>query len=103
MRQFDVHPNPSERTRGIIPYFVVLQSHLIAASKLTVVAPMLRQDGKSGFTLTSISVRFAEGDHIVMVGELTSIDSHHLARPVGDLRAYEDDLRRGLERVFTGF
>ena len=103
MRQFDVHSNPSERTRSIIPYFVVLQSHLLAASKLTVVAPLLRQDGKSAFTHTSVAVRLADSDYIVLVGELTSIDTQHLKRPVGSLSNYEDEIRRALERVFTGF
>lgn len=104
MRQFDVHPNPSERTRSIIPYFVVLQSHLLAASNLTVVAPpLLRQDGKSAFTHTSGPVRFADGDYIVLVNELTSIDTQHLKRAAGNLRDYEDEIRRALERVFTGF
>lgn len=103
MRQFDVCQNPSERTRPIIPYLVVLQSHLVEASNLTVVAPLLRQDGRSGFTLTSVPVRFSDQDHIVLVGELTSIDSRHVGRPIGSLREYEDEIRRAIERVFTGF
>ncbi len=39
MRQFDVFRNPSERSRAVVPYFVVLQSHLLA-SRLVVVAPL---------------------------------------------------------------
>ena len=87
----------------MIPYLVVLQSHLIAASNLTVVAPLLRSDGQSAFTLTSVPVRFAEEDYILLAAELTSIDSQHLRRAVGNLSSYEDAIRRALDRVFTGF
>lgn len=103
MRQFDVHRNPSGRTQTVLPYLVVLQSHLLAASNLTVVAPLLRADEKSAFTLTSVPVSFRDGNHVVLVGEMTSIDTLHLHRSVGDLRTYEDEIRRALERVFTGF
>jgi toxin CcdB len=103
VRQFEVHTNPSPRSRAIIPYFVVLQSHLLAASNLTVVAPLLRQDPRSAFTLTSVPVHFADDDYVLLVGELTSIESQHLVRPAGSLQAYEDEIRRALDRVFTGF
>jgi hypothetical protein len=56
LRCFEVHRNPSERARERIPYIVALQSHLLAASHTTVVAPMLRQDGRSGLTEISATV-----------------------------------------------
>jgi toxin CcdB len=104
VRQFDVYRNPSPRTRPIIPYFVVLQSHLIAASNLTVVAPLLRKDGGSTFTLTSVEVQFGDEAYELLVGEMTSVDTHRLSRPVGNLGDdYEDAIRRALDRIFTGF
>lgn len=102
MRQFAVYANPSERSRRVIPYFVAMQSHLLE-SHVAVVAPMIVQDGRSAFTHTSVAVIFADAAHIVLVGELTSVDSRALQRARGDLQTHEDDLRRALDRLFTGF
>jgi hypothetical protein len=102
VRQLDVFRNPSERSRKVVPYFVALQSHLFA-SRLVVVAPLLRQDGRSAFTLTSVPVRFSDADYIVMAGEMTNIDGSYVRGAVGNLRDYEDEICRAIERVFTGF
>ena len=64
---------------------------------------MLRQDGRSGLTEISAAVRFGDADYIVLIGELAAIDSRLLQRPAGDLRDHEDQLRRALERLFSGF
>jgi toxin CcdB len=103
VRPFEVHTNPSEVSHGRFPYVVVLQSHLLAASHTTVVAPMMPQDGRSGLTEISVTVRFDDAEHIVLVGELAAIDSRLLKKPAGDLQQYEDQIRRALDRLFTGF
>lgn len=64
---------------------------------------MIVQDGRSAFTHTSVEVTFADIAHIVLIGELTSVHSRVLLRSLGDLQAYEDDIRRALDRLFTGF
>jgi toxin CcdB len=103
VRQFEVHPNPSERSRPIAPFVVVLQSHLLAAAPTTVVAPMIRNDGRAAYTELSALVVFDGGQYVVSIAELAAIDSRHLSRAVGDLRAHEDAIRRALDRLFTGF
>jgi len=103
VKAFKVHANPSESSRGRFPYVVVLQSHLLAASHTTVVAPMMLQDGRSGLTEISVMVRFGDAEHLLLVGELAAIDSRLLKKPAGDLRQYEDQIRRALDRLFTGF
>ena len=102
MRQFAVYANPSERSRRVIPYFVAVQSQLLE-SNVAVVVPMIVQDRRSAFTHTSVEVMFADTAHIVLVGELTSVDARVLLRALGDLQVYEDDIRRALDRLFTGF
>jgi toxin CcdB len=101
--QFQVFENPSEISRGIFPYVVVLQSHLLAASHTTVVAPIMLQDGRSAFTEISLAVPFAGAEHIVLIGELGAVETRLLRKPLGDLQAYEDQIRRALDRLFTGF
>lgn len=103
MRQFEIHPNPAEQSRSRYPYVVVMQSHLLAASHTTLVAPMLRQDGRSAFTQISVTVRFEGSDFVVLVAEMAALDTRRLSTAAGDLRDYEDDFRRALNRLFTGF
>lgn len=84
------------------PYVVVLQSHLLSGSNVTVVAPVLAANEPAA-TLTSVPIEFDGRRLVVLVGELTAIDAHRLGQAVATLRSYEDDIRRALERVFTGF
>ena len=100
---FEIYANPSKGSRDRLPYVVVLQSHLLAASHTTVVAPMMVQDGRSALTEISAIVEFGDAEHIVLVGELAAIDSRGLKQALGDLSQYEDQLRRALDRLFTGF
>ena len=102
IRQFDLIENPSPRTRRQYPYLVVLQSHHLAASNLTVVAPVLRGDEPT-VTLTSVPFEFDGRDFVLLVGELTAVDTQRLGRAAGSLGDHEDAIRRALERVFTGF
>lgn len=103
MRQFDVYENPSKRSRPIAPYVVVLQSHLLAAAPTIVVAPLILDDGRSNYSAISVLAPFRGQSFIVVVPELAAVDPALLRRVVGDLREYEDAIRRALERLFTGF
>jgi len=40
---------------------------------------------------------------VLVVTELASMRGEHLKRRVGSLLAHEDDIRRALDRLFTGF
>jgi hypothetical protein len=66
------------------------------------VAPVLPGDAPA-VTLTSVPFDFEGRPYIVLVGELTSIDSHLLNSALGSVRDEEDTIRRALDRVFTGF
>jgi hypothetical protein len=46
---------------------------------------------------------FTGEEFIVLVGELGAVDTRLLRSPVGDLQNYEDQIRRALDRLFTGF
>lgn len=102
MKQFDVYPNPSPRSRGRLPWVMVVQSHLFEAHTM-LVAPLLPQDGRSTFTEISVSVRLDDVEHIVLLGELAAVETRLLQRPVANLVSYEDAIRRALDRIFTGF
>ena len=62
---------------------------------------MLRKDGASAFTEVNVEVTFKGEDYIVLVSELAAVETKSLRNAQGDLS--ENDLRRALDRVFTGF
>jgi toxin CcdB len=101
--QFEIYQNPSERSRPVAPYVVVLQSHLLASMPTAIVAPLLVDDGRTAYTETSVSLTFDGANYVLSAAELVAIDTRHLQKPLGDLRDYEDLVRRALDRIFTGF
>jgi toxin CcdB len=103
IRQFDVFINPGASTRSKAPYVVVLQSHLFEALSTVIVAPLMRIGTPSDDSKVLIEVEFA-GERVVMnAALLANIEHRMLGRSRGSLQIYEDDIRRALDRLFTGF
>lgn len=102
MRQFEVYPNPSTAARAFAPYVVVLQSHLLSGIDTVVVAPLVN-DAELELAPLDVLVEFNGERLAVAVAELGSVERSTLRRRSGDLIAHEDDIRRALERLFTGF
>ena len=42
-------------------------------------------------------------NYVISIPELAGIDRGALGAPIGDVRSLEDQIRRGLDRLFTGF
>ena len=64
---------------------------------------MLHDDSRSAYVDASVVVLFQGDSFIVSTLDLASIAAEHLKRPLGDLLAYEYEIRRALDRIFTGF
>lgn len=102
IRQFDLLDNPSPRYRSTFPYVVMLQSHLLQSAHTAVVAPVQRGPDPA-VTLTSVPFRFRRQTLMILVGELASLDAQSLGRPISSVADHEDEIRRALDRLFTGF
>jgi len=102
LRQFDVFENPNSELRLYAPFLVILQSHHLQALDTTVVAPLI-DDARRPLSGLDIPVEFGTRALVIAVTELAAIDGRHLQRPVGNLAAHEDPIRRALDRIFTGF
>lgn len=68
-----------------------------------IIAPLLRLAERPAYADVSVALRFADQDLVLSLAELVAVDRALLRRSRGNLMAYEDDIRRALERVFTGF
>jgi len=103
MRQFDIIDNPSARSRPVAPYVMVIQSHFFDEGPTILVAPLMRMSREAVLTRVSLAVDFAGAPLILMLSEIGAIDRRPAAHAVGSLIRYEDDIRRALDRLFTGF
>ena len=103
IRQYDVFDNPSATTRAKVPYVVVLQSHLFEALPTLVIAPMMRLDQSVQGGKILVEVNFADERLVVNTAFLANIERLRLGRSRGSLLAYEDDIRRAVDRLFTRF
>jgi toxin CcdB len=103
LRQFDVCENPSARSRPVAPLVVVLQSHLLDEMPTVIIAPLLIDDGRSAYAEASVIVAWNGTSLVLSVPEMVAVEARSLSRTVGNLGAYEDAIRRALDRIFTGF
>lgn len=103
IRQYDVFDNPSAATRAKVPYLVVLQSHLFEALPTLIVAPLMRLDQSTAQSKVLVEVDVTGERLVVNAAFLTNIERHLLGRSRGSLASYEDDIRRAVDRLFTGF
>lgn len=102
MRQFDLYENPVASMREGVPFVMVLSSHLLADLTEVVVTPVLaRRTAK----LTDFEIPLVWDDRSLLIGiaGMAAIRSADLRRRITSLAAYEDDIRRAVDRLFTGF
>lgn len=102
MRQFDVYENPIDAARGFAPYVVVLSSHHLPQLDDVVVAPLVN-DGSDVVDDLELVVEIFDQFLVLVITDLSSLPLQQLRRRIGSLQHREDDIRRALDRLFTGF
>ncbi|WP_158285859.1 MULTISPECIES: CcdB family protein [unclassified Caulobacter] len=103
IRQFDVFPNPSIRTRAVAPYVVVLQSHHAGDLPTIVVAPLYLPESALPLSELSAEVEIQGQALLAFIPELVGVSTMLLRQRIASLAAHEDAIRRALDRLFTGF
>ncbi len=103
MRQFDVFPNPSPRSRAAAPFIVLMQSHFVDEMPSALIAPLIREARSGDFTRVSVAVDLNGETLHLSLAEMAPIHRSSLTRGLANLRSYEDEIRRALDRLFTGF
>lgn len=102
MRQFDLFENPVSQMRGAAPFVVILSSHLLGELSDIVVAP-LRRGVAGGLPGLEVPVVVEGETLLISLPGLAGIRAASLRSRKGSLLAHEDDIRRALDRLFTGF
>jgi toxin CcdB len=104
MAQWDVYPNPAERSRARLPYLVVVQSDLLAQLPTRLVVPLAR----SVVAVSALPQRLVPqfevaGEGLVLKAhEVGSIESRVLRHPVANLRADSHRIVDALDAVVSG-
>lgn len=88
--------------RTAAPFVVVLSSHYLPELTEVTVAPVFatRTTTLQG---TEVRVDFNDMDLLVVLSGMAAVRSGSLKHRIGSLLAHEDDIRRALDRLFTGF
>lgn len=101
MKQFDVYANPSRQAANFAPALVILSSDLLTL-EIVMVAPLLI-DLEGAATQVDVTVQFEGRAFVVSLPEMVAAHPRSLRRRLGTFLDHEYELRRGLERLFTGF
>jgi toxin CcdB len=102
VRQFEVFDNPSEASRQFAPYVAILQSHYLDVIDTVVVAPLIR-DAELALSPFDVAVDVLGETLILAIAELGSIEKRRLAKSKANVALREPEIRRALDRLFTGF
>jgi hypothetical protein len=102
LRQFDVFRNPSLEARKIAPFLVMLSSHHLRGIDEIIVAPVVN-DATETVSGLEILVE-VEGQRLTLViSEMFSLTPTGSRVAIDNLSYLEDDIRRAVDRLFTGF
>ncbi|MBW8858460.1 MAG: CcdB family protein [Caulobacter sp.] len=102
MRQFDVFWNPSLEARKVAPFLVMLSSHHLRGIDEIIVAPVVN-DATETVSGLEILVEI-EGQRLTLViSEMFSLTPTGSRVAIDNLSYLEDDIRRAVDRLFTGF
>lgn len=87
----------------IAPFVMAVQSHLYDEGPTLLVAPLFEMNPVATITKVTLSVVHDRVSYILMLSELGAIDRRVASAVRGSLADHEDDIRRALDRLFTGF
>lgn len=102
MRQFDILENPNPASRRYAPYVVVLQSHHLDPLDTILLAPLVN-DSERAVSSIDIPVEFRGQPFALVVAEMAGISRQGLGRTLGSAASAEDDIRRAIEKLLSGF
>ncbi len=80
----------------------MLSSHHLIDLAVVIVAPLLA-DRELNVGELEVAVRVSGQPLVLSLTDLGSVERRVLKAPVASLAAQEDEMRRALDRLFTGF
>jgi toxin CcdB len=102
LRQFDVFPNPSPRSRADHPYFVVLQSDRLERFATRIVAPLIAPAKLKYLERLLPLVEVKGKPYVIAIPDLGPIPAKLLQPAVANLESERYRILGALDLLFTG-
>jgi len=102
LRQFDVFANPHPQSRSSRPYFVVLQSDLLAALETRIVAPLVGPSKIKHFERLMPEFVVSGKSFVLLPQQLGAFPVRAVKRVVANLGSERYRLIGALDLLFTG-
>ena len=102
LRQFDVFPNPSTRTRQARPYFVVLQSDQLSQLNTRIVAPLAAPAKIEHLESLMPKVSVRGRPYVILTQEVGAFPLRQAPKSVENLEAERYRIVSALDLLFTG-
>ena len=104
MKQFDIVPNPSPRSRERQPYLAALQSDLLTENIDTiVVAPLEPASSRTYVDRLNPHVDVNGQRFVLVVQQVTTIRKSALGKPCASIAGNRAAIIAALDLLFTGF
>jgi toxin CcdB len=102
LRQFDVFPNPSPRTRAEHPYFVVLQSDRLDRFATKIVAPLIAPTKIQFLEHLLPEVLVKRKPYVIAIPDMAPFPVKLLQPAVANLESERYRILAALDLVFVG-
>ncbi|WP_304186487.1 CcdB family protein [Phenylobacterium aquaticum] len=81
---------------------MVLQSHHLEPIETIFLTPLVRY-GQRALTSVDLAIEFRSESLLLALAESAGVPKAGYGPAIASLAAYEDEIRRALDRLFTGF
>jgi hypothetical protein len=103
VRQYDICENLNQRSRKLIPFFVVLQSDTLSDLRTVIVAPMVAKDARVHMERLYPAISIKKKVYMASMAELASIDSRRLGKAVGNCAESHTAFVSAVDLLFLGY
>ncbi len=103
IRQYDVVENPNPSSRTAVPYLLILQSHLFEALNTLIVAPIFPAVSMPPDNRVLLPIEIDGQPMTINLALMANIERRGLGSRVINLLEEDYEIRRGIDRLFTGF
>ena len=102
LRQFDVFPNRSPRTRETHPFFIVLQSDMLERMNTRVVAPLFPAAASNSAERLTPIVTVDGSRYMIDMANIGTIPIKAASAAIANLEAERYRIVAAIDLVFTG-
>lgn len=103
VRQYDICRNPDRATRFRVPYFIVLQSDLLAPLETIVVAPVVSEKTAPRIAKLNPVLRIAEKPFRVLMQEMAGVPRPRLGSVIANAAKQHTEFVAAVDLIFTGY